>query len=148
MLNVNIIRVRQDRVRELLESVWSQGCEDACDRLLASRYTISHDPGDPWEGKTLDIAGFKERLRISRAPFPDQRFQIQAIIENADGVAVTWLWSATHLGDIPGFPPSGKPIAMSGATVYSFDSLDRISGHWQVTDRLGIYRQLQENVRP
>ncbi len=31
---------------------------------------------------------------------------------------------------------------MSGATVYQFDSDNRISGQWQVTDRLGVYRIL------
>ena len=30
---------------------------------------------------------------------------------------------------------------MSGLTLYSFDG-DRLSGHWQVADRLSIYRQL------
>jgi hypothetical protein len=35
---------------------------------------------------------------------------------------------------------------MSGATVYDFDPANRICGHWQVADRLGIYRQLQEGI--
>jgi len=62
----------------------------------------------------------------------------------ADGGAVvlTWLWSAKHKGDIPGFPATEKSIAMSGATVYFFEG-DRLSGHWQITDRLGVYQQLQ-----
>lgn len=134
---------RQEILREFLERVWSSGEIDACDRFLADRYVVEHDPGDPWNGETLDLAGFKERVRLSRAPFPDQRFDVQEWFENADGVAVTWLWSATHLGDFPGFPASGKTLRMSGATVYRFDSADRICGHWQVTDRLGIFRQLQ-----
>jgi predicted ester cyclase len=32
---------------------------------------------------------------------------------------------------------------MSGATVYDFDENDRICGHWQVTDRFGVCRQLR-----
>ena len=31
---------------------------------------------------------------------------------------MTWLWKGTHLGDLPGFPATGRPIEMSGATVY------------------------------
>ncbi len=31
---------------------------------------------------------------------------------------------------------------MSGATTYLFTAADRLSGHWQVTDRLGVWRQL------
>ena len=49
------------------------------------------------------------------------------------------------MGDLPGFSASGKSIKMSGATVYYFEG-DRISGHWQITDRLGVYQQLRESA--
>jgi len=140
---MNQLTTRQNILREFLDRVWSSGEIELCDRFLADSYTIFHDPGDPWDGRTLDLAGFKERVRLSREPFPDQRFEVQNWFENDDGVAVTWLWSATHTGDFPGFPASGKSLKMSGATAYQFDSANRISGHWQVTDRLGIFRQLQ-----
>lgn len=135
---------RQQLLKEFLDRVWSAGEIDQCDRFLADRYTIQHDPGDPWDGQTLDPAGFKERVRVSRAPFPDQRFEVQQWFENDESIAVTWLWAATHLGDLPGFPASGKRLEMSGATSYWFDQADRLCGHWQVTDRLGIFRQLQQ----
>jgi predicted ester cyclase len=47
------------------------------------------------------------------------------------------------VGDIPGFPASGKQIKMSGATVYYFEG-NRITGHWQITDRLGVFQQLSK----
>lgn len=135
---------RQRKLAEFIDQVWSNGDIDGCDRFLADTYIIRHDPGDPWEGRRLDLGGFKERVRLSRAPFPDQHFDMQNWFENTAGVAVTWLWSATHLGDLPGFPASGLALIMSGATIYDFDGEDRICGHWQITDRLGVYRQLQQ----
>ena len=33
---------------------------------------------------------------------------------------------------------------MSGITLYFFEN-DRISGHWQVADRLSVYQQLMES---
>jgi predicted ester cyclase len=57
---------------------------------------------------------------------------------------MTWFWAATHKGDIPGFPASGNHIMVSGATVYYFDG-DQLSGHWQITDRLGVYQQLRQH---
>ena len=63
------------------------------------------------------------------------------MIEDGHKVAITWHWEATHLGDIPGFPATKKTVRMSGATVYYFDGA-RISGHWQITDRLGVFQQL------
>ena len=129
---------------EFLDRVWSSGEVDACDRFLAPHYTIFHDPGDPWDGLTLDVSGFKERVRLSRKPFPDQRFDTRSWFESADGVCVTWLWSATHLGDFPGFPASGRRLRTSGVTAYRLDEDDRILGHWQVVDRLGVLHQLRQ----
>ncbi len=128
------------------QDVWTEGDVDAIDGYLAPRYTIHHDPGDPWDGQTLDIAGFKERVRQSRAPFPDQCFTIHDLIAEQDKVVATWCWTRTHMEDIPGFPASGKRIAMSGMTVYYFEG-DRIAGHWQMTDRLGVYQQLSRYAR-
>jgi steroid delta-isomerase-like uncharacterized protein len=128
---------------DFLLEVWSNGTIERCHVYVANEYTIHHDPGDPWDGQTLELEGFKDRVRLSRAPFPDQQFHVSEMLAEAGRVAVTWLWTATHTGDYSGFPATGKPIAMSGATVYYFDSNDRITGHWQITDRLGIYQQLQ-----
>jgi predicted ester cyclase len=82
-------------------------------------------------------------LRISRAPFPDQRFDIQDLVVEGNTAIMTWLWSATHKGDIPGFPATGNNIKISGATVYYFDG-SRLTGHWQTADRLGVYMQLRQ----
>lgn len=70
--------------KEILTSftreVWSEGNIEASDKFIAPRYTIHHDPGDPWEGKELDLAGYKGRVKMLRAAFPDQRFDIQGAL--------------------------------------------------------------------
>lgn len=116
--------------------MWNAGNVDASDKYIAPKYTIHHDPGDPWDKQELDLRGYKERLRISRAPFSDQRFSIQDLAAEGNTAVMTWLWTGTHQGDIPGFPATGNNIGMSGATVYYLDS-GRLTGHWQITDRLG-----------
>jgi steroid delta-isomerase-like uncharacterized protein len=126
-----------------LEDVWNAGNLDACATYLAARYTIHHDPGDPWHQQTLDLEGFRERLSLSRAPFPDQRFEVQHIVGDGDTLACAWKWSGTHLGQLAQFPPTGRRLVMSGITFYFFED-GRICGHWQVADRLGIYQQLQQ----
>ncbi|HEX3653901.1 MAG TPA: ester cyclase [Rhizomicrobium sp.] len=134
---------RKDILRNFIDEVWNAGDVEACGKYLALAYTIHHDPGDPWHGQTLDLESFKTRLRHSRAPFPDQCFAIQELFEDGDAVVMTWLWTGTHRGDIPGFSASGKTIRMSGATVYYFEG-ERLSGHWQMVDRLGVFQQLAE----
>ncbi len=128
-----------------IDEVWNAGSVEASDKYIAPTYTIHHDPGDPWDKKELDLPGYKERVRVSRAPFPDQRFSIEEILSEGNRVVITWNWVATHKGDIPGFPATGKQIRMSGATVYYIEE-GRFTGHWQITDRLGVYAQLRQGV--
>jgi predicted ester cyclase len=130
-------------LERFVDEVWNRGDLSEVERFIAPLYTIHHDPGDPWDKKVLDLPGYKHRVLLSRAPFPDQRFDIQGLFEDAGAIVMTWLWAATHLGDIPGFPATGRPISMSGATVY-FVSDGLFSGHWQITDRLGVYMQLRQ----
>lgn len=138
---------RKQRLARFIREVWDDGHADAADAYLAETYTIHHDPGDPWDGAVLDLDGFKDRVVQSRAAFPDQHFDIQGLFADGDSVVMSWLWHATHQGDLPGFPATGMTIRMSGATVYAFDDEERLTGHWQVTDRLGVYQQLQQNMR-
>jgi predicted ester cyclase len=144
--------MRGENIKQTLEQfiheVWDEGDTEAVARYLAPLYTIHHDPGDPWERQVLDLDGYITRLRLSRAPFPDQKFAIQRLCAEGDAVNMTWLWSGTHLGDIPGFAATGEVIRMSGATTYFFTPGRRVTGHWQITDRLGVWQQLQANNPP
>jgi steroid delta-isomerase-like uncharacterized protein len=135
----------KELLTQFLAEVWNAGNIEASDKYVAPKYTIHHDPGDPWDQQELDLAQYKERVRLSRAPFPDQRFTVRDVLAESDKIVITWLWTATHRGDIPGFPATGNPIKMSGATVYYFDA-GRLTGHWQVTDRLGVFMQLRQGL--
>lgn len=128
-------------VERILLEVWSRGETTSVATLVADNYTLFHDPGDPWEGRTLDRDGYIERILVSRAPFPDQSFSIQTLLAERNEVAVTWLWTGTHRGDIAGIAATNRLIKMSGATVYSFEGA-QTSGHWQMTDRLSVFQQL------
>ena len=133
----------QDLLLSFVDRVWNNGDLDAIEDFVSDKYTIHHDPGDPWEKHTLTRSGLRERVQTSRAPVPDQTFDIQSVFSDQDSVCITWLWHGTHLGEIAGINPTGKVLRMSGATVYYFDNC-RITGHWQITDRLSIYQQLME----
>jgi hypothetical protein len=54
-------------LRGFIAHVWNAGDVTRVEEFIAPRYTIHSDPGDPWHGQTLDIAGFKNRLAVSRA---------------------------------------------------------------------------------
>jgi steroid delta-isomerase-like uncharacterized protein len=134
---------KKEILTEFIRRVWNEGDVDAANQYIAAKYTIHHDPGDAWDHQELDLEGYKQRVSLSRAPFPDQRFEIQELFADGNAVVMTWFWTGTHKADMPGFLASGKQIQMTGATVYYFDG-DRISGHWQIVDRLSVYQQLRQ----
>lgn len=138
---------RQERshaqiVAELHDSVWSRGQYDAIDRLVAPRYVIHSDPGDAWEGSTLDRTTYRERVEYSRNAFPDLTFVIHEAICQGSRVAVRWSAAGTHLGGLRDIPATGKHLTFCGQTTYEFEDA-RVAGHWQVIDRLGFVEQLR-----
>lgn len=121
---------------EFIEEIWNKGNLDAADKFISTPYTIYHDPGDPWEGQSLDLATFKKRVMASRLIFPDLHFILKDVVAEGDKVAISWIFQGTQKADLPGLPATGKSVAVSGLTIYSFSN-GKITGHWQVIDRLG-----------
>ncbi|MGV6819283.1 MAG: ester cyclase [Parvularcula sp.] len=130
-----------DRIVRFLDEIWRDEKTDLINHYIAPTYTIHHDPGDPWDGKTLDRDGYIERLLASRAGAPDQAFTTVHRAPASDGFAIFWTWTATHSGPLAGFSPTGQPLTMTGATFYYTDGA-YLTGHWQIADRLGVYQQL------
>ena len=127
----------------VLDEVWSKGMCENLQKYIAPSYVVQNDPGDPFDGQTLDIKGYEARVMQIRAPFPDQEFDALEMVEEGDKVAVSWRWKGSHLGDILGIAASGKLIHMTGMTIYSFKE-GKLSGHWQMVDRLSVFQQLSQ----
>ena len=126
---------------QFMQRIWNNGDFTHLNKLVADQYTVRHDPGDAWEGQTLDHATFQERVMYSRNAFPDLRFDIQQMVAEADQVVSAWEMSGTHVGDLPQLPETGRPFAISGMTIYSFAD-GKVAGHWQAYDRLGFLMQI------
>lgn len=114
---------RKEILRQFLNEVWSDGdarsggqvCRADLHDSSCSRRSVGEEATRP--------AGYKERVRTSRASFPNQRFDVQELSADGKAVVVTWRWPATHQGPLVGSPASGKAIRMSGATVCCFDQM-------------------------
>ena len=92
-------------VAELHTRIWNQGDYSMIGRLVAPRYVIHSDPGDPWEGRILDRSAYEERVRYSRNAFPDLAFTILDLLATEDRVAARWRADGTQRGDLANFPP-------------------------------------------
>ena len=129
-------------VRELHDLVWSCGDLTAVDRLVAPDYVIHSDPGDPWEGQTLDRATYRARVMYSRTAFPDLAFTIHDLFAAAGRVCVRWSAEGTQAGDLAGLPATGRRLRFAGQTIYDIAG-EQVAGHWQVIDRLGFLQQVR-----
>jgi steroid delta-isomerase-like uncharacterized protein len=125
-----------------IEEVWNRGDFSNLEALVVDPYTIHSDPGDPWNGKSIDYETFRTRVGYTRRAFPDVRFNIDETISGNDKVAIRWTMAGTHLGDLPMLPSSGMPFAITGMTFYYFDH-GKICGHRQVFDQLGFLAQIK-----
>lgn len=131
----------KEAVVKLIEGVWNKGNLQIVDELIAPQYTIRHDPGDQWEEQTIDLVTYKDRVKISRNVLPDQKFHIEDLVAEDNKVAVSWKFTGTQKGDLPGLPATNKQVSISGLTIYYFSN-DKIIGHWQVLDKLSLLGQL------
>lgn len=130
-------------VDKLYNLVWSKGVLTEIESLVSPAYTIYSDPGDAWEGQTLDRETYRKRVLYSRTAFPDLIFEIEKIIAENNLVAVVWSAEGTHQGDLIGLAATGRRVSFHGQTVYEIKN-NLVSGHWQTIDRLGFISQLSK----
>ena len=124
-----------------MDEVWNKGDCRSLGEYLSTQYEIRNDPGDPWNGKTINETEFRERVAYSRNAFPDLRFDLQEMIEEDDKIAVRWSMSGTHRGDLPQLPATGKKFLITGMTFYYFKE-GKLCGHTQAFNQLGFLSQI------
>jgi predicted ester cyclase len=76
-----------------------------------------------------------------RSAFPDAHVTYEELIPSGDTVVGRWSATGTHTGQLPGVPPTGKPISISGITIYRIRK-GRIAESWEQLDLLGMWEQL------
>mgnify|MGYP000137350398 CR=1 FL=1 len=130
-------------LESFIQDVWNRGDFSNLGNFLAPHYQIISDPGDPWEGETIDHATFKKRVLYSLNAFPNLHFNLQEIIQADEIVAVRWIMSATHTGDLPQLPATGKSFSINGLTFFYFEG-NKLCGHAQSFDRLGFLAQIEK----
>jgi steroid delta-isomerase-like uncharacterized protein len=85
--------------------------------------------------------GMRLLLTGARTAFPDMTYTIEALIAEDDKVAVLYTWTATHLGEMAGLPPTGRTVTATGAIVCRVAG-GRIVEQWDIDDRLDVMQQL------
>jgi predicted ester cyclase len=85
--------------------------------------------------------GFRLADLAWRHAFPDIKLHIDAVVAQADRVAIAWTGTGTHQGELMGIPPTGVAGKVVGA---SFNRIvdGRLVERWGNSDDLGLLQQL------
>jgi steroid delta-isomerase-like uncharacterized protein len=91
---------------------------------------------------SADLVG---RIRQTSIPFllafPDWHGTVDEIIVEGNRVANRWTGHGTHLGDLMGVPATGKPVTISGITVFHIGG-GKVVEEWTQADLLGLMQQI------
>ncbi|MEU3954173.1 ester cyclase [Streptomyces achromogenes] len=99
----------------------------------------SRDPMNPQDTIGLDHA--RAEFRMWRGAF-DFAFTVEDVLAEGDRACARWSWRGTHRGDFLGIAPTGRPVAMTGMTLFRFAADGKITELWWQHDQLGLMQQL------
>ncbi|NDJ23403.1 ester cyclase [Nostoc sp. B(2019)] len=105
--------------------------------LLAPNF-VAHMAGIP---DPLDGDGFKQFGMAFYLAFTNGQHTFKELIIEGDKVVTYGTFTATHLGEFQGLPPTGKQIKLS---IMHIDRIEngKIVEHWGQGDALGLMQQL------
>ena len=98
-----------------------------------------HDPA-PDQGDGPE--GFIKFFTEFRTAFPDLKISPEAMVADADNVAIAYTVTGTQNGPFQGIPATGKKIKARGLQIAKFNSDGQIVERWGSSDQLGILEQI------
>jgi steroid delta-isomerase-like uncharacterized protein len=117
---------------------WNAHDFDKIAAHVSSDYVFETDAlPSPVQGRDA----FIDFARAYLTAFPDLHFTLTDVFASEDRVVVTWSASGTHLGELRGLAPTGRPMHVDGCTIARFrdGKLTRQRAFW---DSAAIFRQL------
>ena len=125
-------------VSRIAADIWNRGDLEVVDEVMAADAPY-HGPHMP--NGLGDRESWRQAIAGYRGAFPDSHVTFDELIVSRDTVVGRWRATGTHTGQLPGLPPTGKPIAMGGITIYRIAD-GKIAEAWEQLDMLGMWEQL------
>jgi ketosteroid isomerase-like protein len=118
----------------------AQGQLDVADEIFAANHVI-HDPHGPPGGWPNGPEGLKMVASVFGGGFADWNIVVEDQIAEGDRVASRWIASAINTGPLQGWPPTGRPVRVTGVNVTRFAE-GKIVESWFNFDMLTLLQQL------
>jgi predicted ester cyclase len=125
-------------ISRIADDIWNGGRLAVIDEVMSSdgKYHGPHMPNGLGDRET-----WKRAIGMYRSAFPDSHVTFEELIASGDTIVGRWRATGTHTGELPGLPPTGKPINIGGITIYRFRE-GKVVEAWEHLDMLGMWQQL------
>ena len=117
--------------------------EDVIGQGKLEKYSDFHTADFVGHGGERDftLAEDLAAAREERTAFPDMQFAIKHMVADGDVVVVHWTVWGTNTQPGMGLPATGKPIKISGMTLFRFKE-GKISEEWNAWSMLSVLKQV------
>ena len=129
------IEANKALVRQYVE-LWNTANLALADAIVAPAFVDHTHPG-----RTSGPGSVKDEVRTFRAAFPDAHVVVEQMIGEADTVAFRFTIRGTHRGTFGGFPPTGKPVVLTGIDFVRIAN-GKLVELWSIQDTLSWGQQL------
>ena len=130
------VEANKAQTRQIVDQAWNKGNIDALDELMSADF-VYHTTFNAVE--TRD--GFKQRVQMLRAAFPDLEVKVEEMLGEGDKVVTRARVRGTHLGPFRGIPATGKKVEWSVIAIDRVVDGKRVEG-WSQHDIVGLLEQL------
>lgn len=131
--------------RRWLDEIWSGGdFSHSTDILAEDLRDHTPMPGQP-SGRVGDLWA----AQMIRTAFPDLRFEIEALVADAEYVSGRWTMRATHTGPLAfmSIVPTGRPVVMGGQEIFRVRD-GKLAEVWHCEDLGAMLEQLRLGPPP
>jgi steroid delta-isomerase-like uncharacterized protein len=115
-------------------------CNERKNDLASELFTADHQFHDPQIAAENGPAGVAAAVSVYQEGV-DGHWTIEDLFSAGDRVVVRWTGSGTHVGEVSGIPPTGKPIRVDVISIHRMAD-GKIAETWEVWDTLGFLQQL------
>jgi ketosteroid isomerase-like protein len=123
-------------VRRFFEEFCNGRRAEVADEIIADSY-VAHGPQAP---PASGPAGVRERVRLYQESV-DGHWDVRQLFSSGDRVIARWVGSGTHVGELMGVSPTGRPIEVDAISIFTLSG-GKITEEWTVWDALGLLQQV------
>lgn len=113
---------------------------DRKNELAPDLFTADHRLHDPQVPAADGPLGMVDTVAVYQRGV-DGHWDIQELFSAGDRVVVRWVGTGTHVAEVNGIPPTGRPVRVEAITIHRMRE-GKIAETWEVWDTLGFLQQL------